>query len=776
VRLALLAGATVLAATLGLGGVFAKVDWIGGALVAVISAFAVGAIARRLGAGGVITTVAHVVTFVLLISIGFFRHTTALGIPTTATWKALRAALRLAGDDLQDLSPPVPTLPHLVLLATAALYVVSAVVDDLVFRARRVAVVGLPLLALYVVPASLAPKGVGFVSFALAATAYCALLLTENGERVGRWGKRMSLSPLGEDYVDLRPLTRMGWRLSSAAVGLAVVVPLLVPNLGHGFLVVSGGFGSGEGNGPSSIQVISPIVSLEANLRESQEVELLAVRTDTPQKLRLTVLDNFDGRDWTQSDLTGGKDHRVDDGQRVPSPPGTASAPLKTVRTEVEVGPLDQHWLPVPYSPSTVTIDGDWRYDSASLTIFSARTTTLGKSYTVESSVPTPTRAQLSKAEAPVITQDLERYIRLPGGVSPYVQNVLNRLVAGKKTPLEQVLAIQKFLRSPPFSYNTNVTLGRGSDDIERFLRGHVGFCEQYAATMAYLVRLLGLPSRIAIGFVRPSLLRPDGRLRISNHDAHAWPEVYFEGFGWIEFEPTPRNDALTPEPDYAVTSSTGLDGGGDQGGPRAEPTDAAGEPSAAPAPAGGNGGQALPPSSTGGGGGSGGVRGTLASAGVVVGAATVVLVLLMLPYAVRLLTRRRRRQRAADPVGLAHAAWCDAMDDAEDAGYGPLPHESPRRTAARVVEEAALQESASRALRELAAYEERARYARSVEVDEELDIRVMQLRRGLLGGLTRWQRVRVVLLPMSTARRMRSAMRLRRNRGLQGNLGRARA
>jgi hypothetical protein len=142
----------------------------------------------------------------------------------------------------------------------------------------------------------------------------------------------------------------------------------------------------------------------------------------------------------------------------------------------------------------------------------------------------------------------------------------------------------------------------------------------------------------------------------------------------------------------------------------------------------------------------------------------------------VRLLTRRRRRQRAADPVGLAHAAWCDAMDDAEDAGYGPLPHESPRRTAARVVEEAALQESASRALRELAAYEERARYARSVEVDEELDIRVMQLRRGLLGGLTRWQRVRVVLLPMSTARRMRSAMRLRRNRGLQGNLGRARA
>jgi Transglutaminase-like enzymes, putative cysteine proteases len=65
------------------------------------------------------------------------------------------------------------------------------------------------------------------------------------------------------------------------------------------------------------------------------------------------------------------------------------------------------------------------------------------------------------------------------------------------------------------------------------------GFCQQYATAMAVLVRELGLPARVAVGY-QAGTLQDDGRYLVQSDDAHAWVEVFFEGYGWLQFEPTP--------------------------------------------------------------------------------------------------------------------------------------------------------------------------------------------------------------------------------------------
>ena len=90
------------------------------------------------------------------------------------------------------------------------------------------------------------------------------------------------------------------------------------------------------------------------------------------------------------------------------------------------------------------------------------------------------------------------------------------------------------------------------------------GFCQQYATAMAVLVRELGLPARIAVGY-QAGTLQDDGTYLVQSKDAHAWVEVFFEGYGWLQFEPTPGHGTHpNAEPGTylnPVKSSTNPDG-----------------------------------------------------------------------------------------------------------------------------------------------------------------------------------------------------------------------
>ena len=100
------------------------------------------------------------------------------------------------------------------------------------------------------------------------------------------------------------------------------------------------------------------------------------------------------------------------------------------------------------------------------------------------------------------------------------------------------MVALQDWFRSE-FTYSTDVPDGHGNSAIESFLEDRVGYCEQFAGTFAAMARSLGIPARVAVGFTQGQL-QDDGAYLVLGRNAHAWPEVWFDGYGWVPFEPTP--------------------------------------------------------------------------------------------------------------------------------------------------------------------------------------------------------------------------------------------
>src|SRR5690606_17879971 len=132
---------------------------------------------------------------------------------------------------------------------------------------------------------------------------------------------------------------------------------------------------------------------------------------------------------------------------------------------------------------------------------------------------------------------------------------------AGATTAFQQALAIQEELRS--WEYSLDPPQGHSGEVMRAFITTRIGYCEQYAGTMAVMLRSLGIPARVAVGFSPGRLVDPEaGEYLITSANAHAWVEVLFPGLGWIAFEPTPRSDGnvLVPTADNLAPSQTAAD------------------------------------------------------------------------------------------------------------------------------------------------------------------------------------------------------------------------
>ena len=154
---------------------------------------------------------------------------------------------------------------------------VAVVVDLLAAGLRRVAVAGLPLLLLFTVPSAVLSDGAGLLPFALGATGWLILLLADSSDRVSRWGATLSAATADSGRAD-PGLARVGRRIGAAALGVAVVVPALIPGLDGRLL----GEGSGVGaNGSRTTTTYNPITRLAGQLRLPEPVTLLTYRTTT---------------------------------------------------------------------------------------------------------------------------------------------------------------------------------------------------------------------------------------------------------------------------------------------------------------------------------------------------------------------------------------------------------------------------------------------------------------------------------------------------------------
>jgi protein-glutamine gamma-glutamyltransferase len=114
------------------------------------------------------------------------------------------------------------------------------------------------------------------------------------------------------------------------------------------------------------------------------------------------------------------------------------------------------------------------------------------------------------------------------------------RRVAGRaKTPYAAVLALESWFRQRGgFRYDEQPPRSSGPPLVDFVTRTKAGYCQHYAGAMALMLRMLGIPSRVAVGFTSGTY--DDETWVVTDHEAHAWVEVWFEGHGWVPFDPTP--------------------------------------------------------------------------------------------------------------------------------------------------------------------------------------------------------------------------------------------
>jgi hypothetical protein len=120
------------------------------------------------------------------------------------------------------------------------------------------------------------------------------------------------------------------------------------------------------------------------------------------------------------------------------------------------------------------------------------------------------------------------------------VRALAEQITAGAPTTYDKIVAIENWLGAHT-RYSLDAPLSpKGADVVDYFLfESRLGWCEQVSSSMVVLARSVGIPARLATGFVPGSRDGLTGRFVVRERDAHAWSEVYFPGVGWQGFDPT---------------------------------------------------------------------------------------------------------------------------------------------------------------------------------------------------------------------------------------------
>jgi transglutaminase-like putative cysteine protease len=829
-RVALAAAGAAALGAIALTPLYNDQVWLLPAWLSVAAVFATSIGARRLGVPEPMIPYACLAAAALVVVMAYGDHKAGGLIPTLSTLHSVGDKYNRAFELVKETSPPVTTTSELALLAVTGVAAVAVAIEAVAVTARRPALAGLPMLALFAVPAALVPAGLGWAPFTFAAAGYVLLLVAEGKERVARWGRPFHAERADEEWRSDSPfgspVTVLGRRLGATAVCVALVVPVFLPDLSyHGLAKLFDGAGLGGDNsgGSRSATVVNPVAALTGKLNQTNDTELLQVHTDDPDPgyLRLTTLDEYDAKAWKQGKLSAPEDNRVTHG--LPEVKSGVVRKTKTVKGTVTATGLSQEpYLPLyPEVEKVGTPKGqDWRFEQISGTVFSSRNRTGGMTYSFTSKVREPTANELQKAPPLDPSDPTQRMYGSPPHLSQEVQSVLAGIIAGKQTQFEKVQAILQYFQSPDFKYVLRPPKGPTSDDLTNFLRNKQGFCQQYSAAMATLVREAGIPARVAIGFTKGH--RKGNYWSITAHNAHAWTEVYFSGIGWTLWEPTPLDESQ--DEGGTATSPAYQDAAV---GPIGQPTNPGLPSASATADPGAFGNKPQPGFDDSGGRGATLVLGggkpafKLFGAGepdfsllgyVLVGIPTVLVLLLglaalcvIVPTVTRVAAARRRLRyaglvpaRAAGPpgrgaagagaggpaaVGLdvldsghlaraAHAAWDELLATAYDVGLTLDSAQSPRATAERLVEKAMLVTSAADGVRAVARAEERACYAAAPVAEPGLGDAVRTAKAGLYRWAPFGRRTRARFLPPSTLLSFREAVRAFTRRATGGLYG----
>jgi transglutaminase-like putative cysteine protease len=672
-------GAAVLVAACSLIPVVRGGLWWLESFVAVVLALAATAGSRRIGLPSAAAALIGLSTVPIVLALMVSGSAPAGASPGSAAETVVNAFSTAFRQIYVDSVPAQGTAELALLIAAGA--AATAVVADFVTVGLRAPVAGtLVVVAVAIVPGKAFGTGTdGFLLLAVAASALAMIAVDR---------RRRGRAP----------------RIAGLAVGgaVAVVVALLVQ------VVLPTPFVSSAqaGGAPVIDGGANPLLRLGQDLRRGATTPVLSYsnRDRQPVYLRLAVLEDFQGDTWAPNppDGAGLGFGSVPQAAGVP-PVADDAGDTTTISPASDTAIGDR--LPLPYpAVSVLGVSGRFRWEERGLTLARFGGGAVG-TYSVRSADVVATPADLRAASVSVPSGD-EQSLSLPDEVPAIIRRTADRWTRSATTPYDQALAIQNQLRNGAFSYDEETPAEQGYDGdglgvIAKFLRVKAGYCIHYASTMAVMARLEGIPARIVVGY-QPGESQAGSRARqVTSDDLHAWPELYFDGIGWVRFEPTPGRGAVptyAPLPSVSVTTT-----------PTAAPSSsAAAEPTPTASDAAGT---------TNGDGGGFAIGPVLRGTGVVL----LIGALLALPGLLRRSLRRRRLSRL-DQEGPA-GAWRELIDTAEDLGLPTGRGRSPRGVEEVLAERTGASPGARAALGRLRAAFERQAYSKGVTAATARDV-----------------------------------------------------
>ncbi|EFC80022.1 transglutaminase domain-containing protein [Parafrankia sp. EUN1f] len=587
------------------------------------------------------------------------------------------------GARLLETTLPVLGSPDLLVVPQALTWLAALAGAELVARTRAPLVPALPAIAVFVAGVLLTVPGAGS-NLGVAAGLVAAVLvlvmcrraeLTGTAEITGTVATGASTGAgTGSDAGGFgagrgRRRGRMRVTAVVPAVAVLVVTAGIAPLAGP--LLAAAGPGDGERYDVRDLRQVtldqqtaqSPLDHVSAWLGHPDDV-LFRVSPPVAGNIRLAVLDRFDGQRWTSSARylpAGGRvpPETAADGARMPS----GDAP--SVTSQLQIVALDGPFLPHLDRPAALSGSGlavDVRDGTLTATEGHTGGGTEGdtdpddRRYTVVSVAPRePTPAELASAQVPTGAA-VNETLALPPGLPKVVRDAARAAAGGALTPFQQARQLEQYLRT--LVYDPSAPAGHTYGHLAYFLgTSRAGTSEQFAAAYAVFARVVGLPSRVVVGFSpKPDRAGGDaatGDVRAG--DVLVWPEIRFEGLGWVPFYPTPA--AAADNGGQVATTAQG------------EPSERAqrvAEAAAVPAPP--TVPNEVPPART------DSDRSVVVLAGL---GAAALLVIAAVGYlaaaaaAPRL--RRRRRARAARARERIVGAWQDTLDALDVAGV-PVP------------------------------------------------------------------------------------------------------
>jgi transglutaminase-like putative cysteine protease len=517
--------ALTLAGVYSMSRLFLGGSFVGPVLGVALGAHAVAWLCRNRSWPPVAATGVCLVALILLVSWFVLPGSTSYGIPWLHTWQVAVRSFHEATTDFHRVTAPAPATQGFVLVAAAGVGILAVLADWAAFRMRATLEATVPSFALFIFCAAIGSSSGRTEAVVVEVAALILFVIVHQAildQETSAWFANRTEGAL-------KSVVTAGAVLGLAALVVALNLGLRLPGATSRSLIAWRATQGGAGTRSTE----SPLVTLQGRLINPSPNPVFTVVSTQPEYWRQTALDAFDGTNWNALSTYHSVGTRLSGGS-TPTVAGT------TLAQRFDITNLDSPWLPAAYRPVAVSGIKGVTWDAQSGSLISQNNSLTGSVYNVTSLVSAGSNEVSRLEAAPPPDDNAEgQYLQLPS-IDARVKALAEQIVAGKASEYDKALAIQDYLRNPAlFSYNERYTYD-GPDPLGHFLfDARQGYCQQFAGSYAVLARIVGVPTRLAVGWTWGSLVGTD-TYQVTDQQAHTWPEVYFTGVGWVPFEPTP--------------------------------------------------------------------------------------------------------------------------------------------------------------------------------------------------------------------------------------------